>query len=240
MSTFAVGNTVQATQVIPILNVETKEQSNSDSQPQPDWGPVHDGDHVPGGIRDGCAETEYSFTALIPVGVNWSLTTQAHPTFWFYVPYGASEVVSASLILEEKSNDIYHTLPVTLPKQAGFVSLTIPSTTTALVEDINYNWTFELYCSEESITPLFVHGWVKFSSASQSLSPDYQTYLDHRIWLDAVNELASQRIQKPENLALVEEWQRLLQDGGIDTDTLPVGPILGAGIVSGPVSTESL
>ncbi|NEP52287.1 MAG: DUF928 domain-containing protein [Moorea sp. SIO3C2] len=140
--------------------------------------------------------------------------------------------------MEEKSSDSYHTLPVTLPEQAGFVSLTIPPTATALVTDIDYNWTLELYCSEDLITPLFVDGWVQVSSANQSLSPDYQTYLDNRIWLDAVNELASQRLQEPENLTLVEAWQRLLQDGGIDTDKLPLGPILGSGVVSGSDSIE--
>lgn len=239
VSLTAVGLNLQSTTVFssPIRENLTR-QDGLLKQADSDWGGDHHGNQTGTGIRDGCADSDYPFTALMPVGVNWSLTTQSHPTFWFYVPYGASEVASASLILEEKSSDIYHTLPVTLPKQAGFVGLTIPSTVTALVEDTDYNWTLELYCSEESITPLFVDGWVQFSAASQSLSSDYQTYLNHRIWLDAVNELASQRLQEPENLALVEEWQRLLQDGGIDTDKLPVGPILEDGLVSGPVSIE--
>lgn len=204
---------------------------------QPDWGERHDGTQTVAGTR-GCIETDYPLTPLVPKEVNWSLTTQPHPTFWIYVPYTAEHISSAVFVIDEETSNFYHEVPVTLSSETGFIRFTIPDSVPALFSGVDYRWTFKFFCTEESLTPIFVRGFVQFNAIDESHLHGYQTYLDQLIWLDAVNVLAMQRLNDPDNTALIEEWQWLLRSGGIGPTDVPIGPIIDRSLMGDEMSSE--
>ncbi|MGK7889261.1 MAG: DUF928 domain-containing protein [Leptolyngbyaceae cyanobacterium] len=190
-----------------------------------DWGEPHDGNQTGAGTRETCPQTDYPLVALMPEGVNWSLTTQSYPTFWFYLPYTRDQVATAIFVLEDETGVIYHELPIVLPEEPGFYRFTIPNNLPPLQAEVEYFWALKLFCSLDSIVPIFVNGEVEFAEVDATLQSDYQAYIDDRIWLDAVNLLMQQRIQEPDNLDLFKDWQRLMLSGGITPEEVPAMPI---------------
>ncbi|MCA1995426.1 MAG: DUF928 domain-containing protein, partial [Coleofasciculus sp. S288] len=80
------------------------------------------------GSRGDCPPVEIPLTALVPAG-NVGLTLEKHPTFWFYVPYSPGDTASGEFVLQdEANNDVYRT-SLTLPREPGVVSFSLPSAT---------------------------------------------------------------------------------------------------------------
>ncbi|MEM9219853.1 MAG: DUF928 domain-containing protein [Cyanobacteria bacterium P01_F01_bin.150] len=208
------------------------------AQGKPDWGERHDGNQAVAGTREYCPKTDYPLTTLVPKEVNWSLTTQSRPTFWLYMPYTAEQVSSAVFVIDDETSDFYHEVQVTLSREPGFVRFTLPDSIPALLSSRDYRWTFKVFCSEDSLTPIFVRGFVQFNEVEHSHLQDYQTYLDRLIWLDAVDVLAMQRLNDPSNTMLIDEWRWLLMSGGIDLTDVPLGPIIDAPLMVNEPSNE--
>ena len=202
-----------------------------------DWGDSYSGRQTGTGVRNDCPATAYPLVALIP-DTHWSQTTQDRPTFWFYVPYTSDQDTFGEFSIEYWNEDAsiddlseenyrYDEFSVDLTNQAGFVSVTLPDSIDPLEPGLDYEWTFKIFCGSQSITPVLVSGWVQFNDAYTNLPASYDAYIEERIWLDAVNHLAQQRLVRPEDITLVEEWKQLLQSGGLEPELVPVGPILG-------------
>jgi Domain of Unknown Function (DUF928) len=177
------------------------------------------------GSRGDCPPVEVSLTALMPAS-NLGSSAEAHPTFWFYVPYKSGEVASGEFSLQdEQNNDVYRS-NFTLPEIPGIVGFSLAG---AAPLEINkkYQWYVKLYCSgQRSSTPVFIRGWVERVALKPELERQLQTattpreriaiYAQNGIWYSALNELAKLRRGEPQNATVDSDWANLLRDVGLE------------------------
>jgi hypothetical protein len=165
-----------------------------------------------------CTQGQESLTALVPAS-NPVLTTSEHPTFLFYVPYGAKDVQSGEfsvLLGPDEMTRVYRT-QFTLPNTPGIVSLSLPnSPDSALVEGASYHWYFKLYCQDNrtATADLQVDGWVQ--RVAQTPERDRQiNAATPEIWYDALAQLATRLQTSPQDSTLRDRWRKLLEQIGL-------------------------
>lgn len=186
----------------------------------------------PGGGLDpdnlACKRTSKPLTALVPVK-NPVLTTSAHPTFLFYVPYGSSDVRLGEFSLltwPEERTRIYKTR-FTLPQTPGIVSIALPRVAeSALEAGKSYHWYFQLYCQANisSQPDLDINGWVQ----RVALTPERERQIKVAapdIWYDASTNLANRLRTSPQDATLKNNWVSLLKL--IDSKDLIQEPLVG-------------
>jgi hypothetical protein len=173
-----------------------------------------------GAVRGRCVAPELAntrLTALIP-DTNLGLTVAAYPTFWFYVPYRKTNEVSTAefMLLDEARNPVLaQPIVVNLPESPGIVRLQLPTSTSPLAIDQDYNWYFSINCSARnpSRNP-GVSGWIRRVAESPELTIQLRTlpaqqryvaYTEHEIWYEVVTELAQYRDRFP------SDWSATLQ-----------------------------
>ena len=188
----------------------------------------------PGGglnsFNSSCKSTSKPLRALIPVK-NPVLTTSEHPTFLFYVPYGADEVRFGEfslLIWPEEKTRIYKTR-FTLPQTPGIVSVTLPSVPKhALKEGKFYHWYFKLYCKENTTSQpdLEVNGWVQRVTLTPQSVRQTNTAAAPEIWYDSAANLAENLRTSPQDATLRNKWVNLLQ--WINSEDLAQEPLVGS------------
>ncbi|MBD2578909.1 DUF928 domain-containing protein [Oscillatoria sp. FACHB-1406] len=77
------------------------------------------------------------------------LTTEAHPTFWFHVPYAAKDFSNLSFTLQdEEDNPIYTTQLTGLSNLPGIVSFQLPANAPSLTPGTTYRWVVSPSCEE--------------------------------------------------------------------------------------------
>lgn len=116
-----------------------------------------------GAVRDECpvqtAEGQLvdfsSFQALAPED-NRILTADAYPTFWFNVPFSASDNlrhVEFMLIHEDdKTYALEQPLQFDLPREPGVVKVQLPTTANGLERDRAYQWFFSIQCDDVELS----------------------------------------------------------------------------------------
>lgn len=175
-----------------------------------------------------CTTNPQPLVALVPIE-NPVLTTAAHPTFLFYVPYGSDQIQSGEfslLVGPNETSRLYQTR-FTLPAQAGIVSLSLPELPEyELKETVNYHWYFKLYCTANSTPPttLQVDGWIQ----RVALTPERQrqiTMASPQIWYDSLAQVADQLLATPGDSILQSQWRQLLQS--INAEAFIQEPLLG-------------
>lgn len=164
-----------------------------------------------GGVRGECfaVDRERPLTALVD-GSNPTLTTQAHPTFLFYIPYSQTpysaqdgqdySVTTAEFeLLDENENPVLKNrkIVLSLPEKSGIVKVTLPRTEVSLQPDQEYFWIFRVICDskDDSANPS-VAGWIKRVRVGSS----------ENLWFDRLEQLA----QSPMNS--LEQWTQLLRE----------------------------
>lgn len=209
-------------------------------RPQPDQTPAG------AGTRGGCPRVEKPLTALVPKlkkgssgnsqssrlaktisPSNLGLTTDKHPTLWFYVPYSLTPSRRIEFVLQdENGNDVYETSLTKSDISPGVVGFQLPSTAPALKVNQVYRWYFLVYCDPKQPEALvFVEGLVKRVPLSSSLesqvaqaTPEQKAtlYAEAGMWHEAVTSLAKLRRQNPEDTTLKDEWVNLLKSMNLD------------------------
>lgn len=183
------------------------------------------------GPRGPCASVPLGrITALVPSSAE-GLTTEAFPTFWFYVPYTRTSGIEEAkfVLLDEDLRIVVQPTDVTLPDTAGVISFQLPNTVAPLEVGKSYNWYFSVICDAEkpSRNPV-VSGWVERVAPSVELTNqlrvtptgrEYLAYGENGIWFDALTQLAQQRCRIPQNSTLEADWRTLLQDIGLENLT---------------------
>ena len=170
----------------------------------------------PGGGLDSsyqsCNNANESLTALVPVE-NPVLTTEAYPSFLFYIPDDA-KVISHGEFSVFTANDkerIYQTA-VNFEQTPGIVKITLPpSTQNALETEQMYHWYFKVYCNDVNTQKVLdVDGWVQrvpltvdVESKVANSSPD--------IWYDAIAIEAENLIANPQDARVRDRWLKLMQ-----------------------------
>jgi hypothetical protein len=184
----------------------------SPAQARPRWsGKPPSGNSSSNGVRGECyaVDRERPLTALVDKS-DPALTTQAHPTFLFYLPYSQTPypaqdgrnygVTTAEFeLLDENENSVlkHRKIFFSLPAQSGIVKIMLPSTEASLEPGKEYFWIFRVICdSQDNSANPSVAGWIKRVSVGSS----------ENLWFDRLEQLA----QSPMNS--LEQWTQLLRD----------------------------
>lgn len=185
------------------------------------------GNSSTGAVRGACPAVDTSLQnrklmALVDTN-DPALTTQAHPTFWFYLPFVRTEEVTTAEfeLLDENQEPVLSTrkIKVVLPDKAGIVRFTLPSSEPALQAGKEYFWVFRVVCDadDRSGNPT-VTGWIKrvepvttLVSQLKSLPQidQYKAYADSKIWFEQIDLLAQYRAKHS------QEWNALLNTFGL-------------------------
>ncbi len=169
------------------------------------------------GTRGPCITGDQSLVPIVPTN-NFSLTTQARPTFFLYIPPSKATAVEF-VLLDETEKPVYQGY-APLPAGSGIVGYTLGPGSEPLVVGKTYHWQATLVCNAQdpSENP-FVESWVQRVQPSTQLATDLsqadpQTasdlYAANGIWQDALNTLAVLRQANPQVPNLAADWQTLL------------------------------
>ncbi len=194
-----------------------------------------------GGTRDdhNCPflKSEERLTALVPafkseqlVDQVWGLTDEASPTLWFYVPYLPKDIKVGELeIWDETDRELNNYQQIyqgnfTITGTPGVIGLSLPATV-KLEPNRQYHWylSLNINCSVENESTN-VNGWIQRIKFSNNLSTQQRLvtrnqvilYAQKGIWYDALNLLAQLRRSRPEAQILINDWQKLLGDVGLE------------------------
>jgi Domain of Unknown Function (DUF928) len=140
----------------------------------------------------------------------WGQTTAQHPTFWFFIPATSPSTQLNFSLQNQQEEDIYR-VQVPTPQQPGVIGVKIPSSQQSLLTNRNYRWTLKakVPCGSSSPNRVYVDGWVTKVNSPTAISNN--SYAEKGIWYDAVTNLALQRLQKPDDLAIKQDWIDLLE-----------------------------
>lgn len=226
------------------INFVPIEAQNSDEPPEDNTVGVDDDS-----TRGDCVATAIPLTRLMGHQTpSLYLTTNSHPTFWFYVPYQPEQVTSGIFSLQDPAglNEYWRTrfyFPETASKSVpGIVSVTLPQTENPLEPDFVYQWFFEFDCptpdsSDERTSPASINGQVQRVevnpeleaqlNAANNLVEQAEIYAEEGFWYDVLTEVGQLYLDNPQSEAIGELWQNLLQDIGLDrVSTEPlIGPV---------------
>jgi Domain of Unknown Function (DUF928) len=163
--------------------------------------------------------------ALLPA-TNQALTVSDRPTFFVYVPPTTAQ--EASFSLQDDRGELYYQTKVALPKNGGSISIPLPETASTLQVGKTYKWFFEIHCAAVQFDPdnPIIEGSVSRTSidpalenqlsASQTALDKAQLYGEAGIWYDTIGTLAQARQAQPQDPALAQNWQELLNSVGLD------------------------
>lgn len=190
------------------------------------------GRRVAGGSRapqeKKCSSGQNPLTAVVP-NSNIGLTTQANPTFFFYVPQTSATL---ELVLHDQDKEYKQTYKSS--EKGGIVS--IPFNKTSLEVDKVYRWSFSMVCNpKERSKDKFVEGAIKRVKTGEQLATKLATaspqelanlYAEAGIWQDSLFSLAQSLLSNPNNGELKAEWQTLLTSKSVGLDNLVSEPLL--------------
>jgi hypothetical protein len=150
------------------------------------------------------------------------LTISAHPTFLVYVPQTSAKAVE--LTLEDSNGKGIYRTTLNLPGTPGIVSISLPTTASALEIGQDYKWFVSMVCQSGSPEDSFVEGSVRRIQADSTLSQIDQAkpldkvalYAKNGVWFDAVANLAALRKAQPNDPQVASAWKQLLQGAGLD------------------------
>lgn len=154
-----------------------------------------------------------------------SLTTEPHPSFWFYVPYSLDEGTAMEFVFQdEDGNTLYQTQFVTEKESLGVVQVLLPETT-PLAVDQAYQWYFMVHCDLASTSePSYVNGWIVRTGADAALQSQLiettaleraSLYADRGIWQDALTTLGEHYRAHPQDETVQRSWASLLESVGL-------------------------
>jgi hypothetical protein len=188
---------------------------DGDGRPEP-------GHRKGGASRGNCPPIQPALTALIPK-INLGLTTKEYPTLWFYIPYSATDIPQAELmVLDENQRPMLEKpMVVQLSGTPGIMGVTLPTTAKPLEFEQKYRWYFTLECDPDnpSNNP-FVDGWIKRVQPSQELiaqlensnsQKPYLLYAENGIWYDTLTHIISMRQTNLSDATLTQDWSNLLE-----------------------------
>ena len=165
----------------------------------------------------------------------FSLTTQGHPSFWFYVPYSLETTTLEFVLQDANDNTLYRShlskdnvgqMPGSVFDSGdhGIIQITLPESAPALQPETTYHWFFLAYC--EPSTPDFVEGWIarqpSFPASfvntlmSAPLRDQAMFYAQNGIWQETLTVLGEQYRENETNLEVFRDWESLLRSANLE------------------------
>lgn len=225
-------------------NVTSRNKQNSFSQPALPSSEGRPGGRVRGGAKRGpCQLVETQLTALVPFTQTaptetdvWGFTTQANPTFLFYVPYSKDAGYPMEFVLQDQDANIIYEKAIALPDKPGIISVSLPTDAPALAVDKQYRWFLTVECEQQnSSPPIYVEGVIQrvqlkpeITQKLETVSPSekFDIYAANGIWFDAAEILFQLRQKNPQNTAIENKWRNLLTS--ISLDDIVTKPVVSA------------
>jgi len=184
-----------------------------------------------GASRGGCTlnAQQTPLTALVPTTKEmpedapeydsvFSLTSEARPAFWFYVPYELNATPLELVIQDENNNTLFQQRFTSSRTGTGIIQVRLPDTAPELQLETLYHWYFLAYCDENN--PAFVEGWIERTPLDADLASDLtdalpreqtEGYADNGIWHEALTTLGQQYLISPNDPTLTDDWNSLLE-----------------------------
>jgi hypothetical protein len=160
----------------------------------------------------------------------WGQTIAAHPTFWFYIPAATPSLRSVEFVLQDdRDNDVYRAA-VAMPAKPGIIGVRLPSNQPPLNLNQNYHWFLKtemaVSCDRQNsiVFKDSVEGWVQRVTPTAAIRSQIETatpqqrvdlYAQQGFWYDAIDAIAEQRLQQPQDAALKADWNGLLQSANL-------------------------
>lgn len=161
----------------------------------------------------------------------FSLTTQAHPSFWFYVPYSL-ETTPLEFVLQDENNNTLYQERVSVEafesqlqdsdSEGGIVQVALPDSAPALESGRTYRWFFMAYCDADN--PSYVEGSVMRSPLADTAADALTTattreqasfYAQNGIWQEALTVWAEHYKENQANAAISNDWESLLESANL-------------------------
>ncbi|BAB74878.1 DUF928 domain-containing protein [Anabaena sp. FACHB-709] len=215
-------------------NISTAHKKTTFTQPPLPSSERRPGGRVRGGAKRGtCPSVEPQLTALVPFTQDaptvtnvWGLTTKAHPTFLFYVPYAKDSAYPTEFVLQDQDTNIIYQKAIALPDKPGIISVSLPADAVGLAVDKQYRWFFTVECDQQKpAPPIYVEGVVQrvqlkpeTTKQLETASPLQQVaiYAENGIWFEAANTLFQMLQKNPQDPAMQERWRKLLTSISLD------------------------
>lgn len=182
-----------------------------------------------GSSRGKCAAVNDSLMALVPVASNPEdnnsaresilvLTTQATPSFWFYVPYPLATVDLEFVLQDADGNILYQDIFNSNSQDIGVVEMPFPPSAPTLGMNQRYQWYLNVECDVNK--SVYVQGWVERvpldARLSRTLAETTATeqaaiYASYGLWPEAITLLGEQYRTMPDSPMLARDWYSLLE-----------------------------
>lgn len=179
-----------------------------------------------GGTRGGCVLSQPPLTALMPQ-TNFGVTTQAHPSLFWYVPQ--TTATAAELELRNEQEATVYTTQIPLTGKPGIIQVKLPENSSAAALEVGktYHWYFSLICNPQDRSgDVITEGWIERSapdaalirqlaaveadSPAKRLHQQATLYAASGIWYDALSTLAELQSVQPHDPTTLQSWKRLL------------------------------
>lgn len=188
------------------------------------------------GDRNPCPAIPKTLTALVLVRTTQQddqklesrevKTTQDYPTFWFYIPYQAENIVYSNFLIQDRQGKTIYETPddFRITSTPGVIRISLPATKPPLNRNQWYQWrlNIEVNCAP-NLPPQrdSIQGWVK----REEVNTEFQTqlrdatprqrgilYAKNGFLSDALTTLAEIK----DNDLIQNDWSQLLLSVGLD------------------------
>jgi Domain of Unknown Function (DUF928) len=198
-----------------------------------------------GGSRGGCA-AEPPLTAITyartvsELGIEiaeetvGTLTTQAQPTLWFYLPTALSDDIATAFAIKNSDNELLYAGQLSGTTESnGIVGVTVPIN---FEVGQTYHWFFAIACGEVDSAEgeeFVVDGWIERQTIDPQLERRIERatnrnqaalYADAGFLQDAISGVATLRLNNPDDEALAQTWADFLV--ALDLSDLTTVPLL--------------
>ncbi|MEA5563933.1 DUF928 domain-containing protein [Anabaena sp. UHCC 0399] len=226
-TSFLVGQTLVMATPAPVNSTINQIKKVSFNPPPAPASEPPPGGRVRGGAKRGlCPSVQPQLTALVPYTEDtptvtnvWGLTTEAHPTLMFYMPYAHNVAYPTEFVLQDQeSNSIYQTA-IALPAKPGIIRISVPQNITLAVNK-RYRWFLTVDCDpQKDSPPTYVEGVIKRVTLNKKVTEKLKTatplqrfdiYLQNGIWHEALKTLSQLHQENPKDQEIKVQWQNLL------------------------------
>lgn len=173
-----------------------------------------------GGSRGSCLIADKPpLTALVPDS-STGFTLAQSPSFWFYLPYRLTEQHSIEFVLKDSQDNMVYTKMFAGNQTApGIVNLRLPESV-ILDTAQSYEWYLLVQCDANNQERfVFVNGAIRRVErpelqqqlATLPIAAHSNLYASENIWYDALDSVATQLRDAPQNGEIRTKWTQLLQ-----------------------------
>jgi hypothetical protein len=186
------------------------------------------GNREAGAVRSAvCTTSERGLLALLPE-TNLGLTTEAHPTFYVYLPPSTAEVGEFALY-QDGTNELVYTKSFDIKGETGIFGINLPSqdSPSGLAVGQQYYWYFTVVCDpNDRASDITIQGNIQRVAVSSALANQLRSaspidvpelYAAAGIWYDALASLAALNHLNPNDTSAQSGWSSLLSAVGLES-----------------------